>query len=163
MQGGKEFTTAFMQNYIEDYKGSSFKIEVASPPTSLQPTKVKVTALGKVYEKTVDPGKSVSFDLPKGVEMIGSKKNFPTVLIEASQEVTVLSLNYKKETADTSVVYPVKDWGTEYFIFTPMSTAGDRFSKEFSIINYKEKNFGVEVYLTAPVTFQRQKYFAGDS
>ncbi|XP_052360414.1 IgGFc-binding protein-like [Oncorhynchus keta] len=158
---GKEFATAFMQNYIEDYKGSSFKIEVASPPTSLQPTKVKVTALGKVYEKTVDPGKSVSFDLPKGVEMIGSKKNLPTVLIEASQEVTVLSLNYKKETADTSVVYPVKDWGTEYFIFTPMSTAGDRFSKEFSIINYKEKNFGVEVYLTGPVTFQRQKYFAG--
>nr|XP_046181870.1 IgGFc-binding protein-like [Oncorhynchus gorbuscha] len=158
---GKEFATAFMQNYIEDYKGSSFKIEVASPPTSLQPTEVKVTALGKVYEKTVDPGKSMSFDLPKGVEMIGSKKNLPTVLIEASQEVTVLSLNYKKETADTSVVYPVKDWGTEYFIFTPMSTAGDRFSKEFSIINYKEKNFGVEVYLTGPVTFQRQKYFAG--
>ncbi|KAM9419012.1 IgGFc-binding protein-like [Salvelinus alpinus] len=158
---GKEFATAFMQNYIEDYKGSSFKIEVASPPLSLQPTMVKVTALGKDYEKTVDPGKSVTFDLPKGVEMIGSKKNLPTVLIEASQEVTVLSFNYKKETADTSVVYPVKDWGTEYFIFTPMSTAGDRFSKEFSIINYKEKNFGVEVYLTGPVTFQRQKYFAG--
>lgn len=53
---GKEFATAFMQNYFEDHKCLSFKIEVVAPPTSLHPTKVQVTALGKVYEKTVDPG-----------------------------------------------------------------------------------------------------------
>jgi hypothetical protein len=50
-------------------KGSSFNIEVVAPPTSLHPTKVKITALGKVYEKTVDPGNGVTFDLPECVDI----------------------------------------------------------------------------------------------
>ncbi|XP_062342475.1 IgGFc-binding protein-like [Osmerus eperlanus] len=136
-----------------------FVIEVSALPSSHGSTNVKVTALGQVYQKSVDPGQGVAFQLPNGVEMKGSWNNLPTILIEASQEVTVLSLNYKEDTADTSVVYPVQEWGTEYYIFTPKGTPLETF-KEFSITNHKNQN-SVEIYLKANVRFHRRLYRAG--
>lgn len=44
----------------------------------------------------------------------------------------VAAFNYKLYTADTSVIYPVSEWGTDYYIFTPSATPLGTF-KEFSI------------------------------
>ncbi|XP_037649588.1 IgGFc-binding protein-like [Sebastes umbrosus] len=156
---GREFATSFMQNLGRDDRDARFLVEVVALPSSRGSTKVKVSAMGEVYEKEINPGNSVSFKLPDSVEITGSKKSHQTVLIEASQDVTVMSLNYKQYTADTSVIYPVKDWGTEYFIFTPSSTHRDTF-KEFSITNYKEPN-SVEIFLKGSVTFQGKYYRRG--
>lgn len=152
LPAGREFVTSFMHNLGSDGRDTRFLVEVAALPTSQGRTKVKVTAVGEVYEKEIDPGTSVSFKLSDRVEMKGSKKSHQAVLIEASQDVTVMSLNFKKYTADTSVVYPVKDWGTEYIIFTPASTHKDTF-KEFSITNHKEPN-SVEIFLQGSVRFE---------
>ncbi|XP_071356988.1 IgGFc-binding protein-like [Trachinotus anak] len=156
---GREFATSFMQNLKGDGRDTRFLVEVAALPSSQGSTKVKVTAVGEVYEKDIDPGKSVSFKLPDSVEMKGSIKSRQTVLIEASQDVTVMSLNYKQYTADTSMVYPVKDWGTEYLIFTPIGSENETF-KEFSITNHKETNT-LEIFLQGSVKFQGKFYRRG--
>lgn len=148
-----------MENLGSDGRDTRFLVEVAALPSSQGSTKVKVTAVGGVYEREINPGKSVSFKLPDSVEMKGSKKSRQAVLIEASQDVTVMSLNYKKFTADTSVVYPVKDWGTEYVIFTPYSSQTGTF-KEFSITNHKAPN-SVEIFLQGSVRFQGKYYRRG--
>ncbi|XP_045915562.1 IgGFc-binding protein-like [Micropterus dolomieu] len=159
LPAGREFATSFMQNLGSDGRDTRFLVEVAALPSSQGSTKVKVTAVGGVYEREINPGKSVSFKLPDSVEMKGSKKSRQAVLIEASQDVTVMSLNYKKFTADTSVVYPVKDWGTEYVIFTPYSSQTGTF-KEFSITNHKAPN-SVEIFLQGSVRFQGKYYRRG--
>lgn len=155
---GREFATAFMQNYNGDSDGR-FTIEVSAPPSAQGSTKVKVSAVGQVFEKDVDPGKGVSFRLPDSVEMRGSGRFDKTVVVEASQDVNVLSFNYKQDTADTSVVYPLQEWGTEYYIFTPPSYHWGTY-KEFSITNHKEHNLA-EVLLRASVKFQGNYYPAG--
>nr|XP_019957505.1 PREDICTED: IgGFc-binding protein-like [Paralichthys olivaceus] len=159
LPAGREFATSFMQNLGGDGKDSRFSVEVAALPSSQGSTNVKVTAVGEVKVMEIEPGKSVSFKLPDSVEMKGSKKSHQTVLIEASQDVSVTSLNFKQFTADTSVVYPVKDWGTEYFIFTPPSSQSDGF-KEFSITNHKEPNT-VEISLQGSVKFLGRYYRRG--
>lgn len=159
LPAGREFATSFMYNLGSDGRDTRFLVEVAALPTSQGSTMVKVTAVGAVYEKEINPGKSISFKLPNRVEMNGSKKSRQAVLIEASQDVTVMSLNFKKYTADTSVVYPVKDWGTEYIIFTPSNSQRNTF-KEFSITNHKEANT-VEIFLQGSVRFEGKYYRRG--
>ncbi|TSO05462.1 IgGFc-binding protein [Bagarius yarrelli] len=149
-----------MQNY--KYTGvPRFCVEVSSPPSSLLSTKVKVTALGKIFETTLQPGSGKSFQLPDGVEMTGSSQNKQTVQVEADQDVLVLSLNYKPDTADTSVIYPIKEWGTEYFLYTPQMGPPDQY-KEFAVTNQGIKNT-VEVQLTGSVTFAGQQYTQGST
>ncbi|KAG7278197.1 hypothetical protein CRUP_002159 [Coryphaenoides rupestris] len=155
---GREFATAFMQNLNGDSDGR-FTIEVSAALSAQGSTKVKVSAVGQVFEKDVDPGKGVSFRLPVSVEMQGSGRFDKTVVVEASQDVNVLSFNYKQDTADTSVVYPLQEWGTEYYIFTPPSYYWGTY-KEFSITNHKEHNLA-EVRLRAGVVFQGNYYPAG--
>lgn len=149
-----------MRNHGNDDRDIHFFVEVATLPSSQGRTKVKVTAANVVSEREIDPGKSFSFSLPAAVEMKGSMRSRQAVLVEASQDVAVMSLNYKKYTADTSVVYPVQDWGTEYIIFTPSSSHTGVF-KEFSITNYKEKNT-VEIFLQGSVRFEGKKYSRGN-
>ncbi|KAK2830492.1 hypothetical protein Q5P01_018423 [Channa striata] len=156
---GREFATSFMQNLGNDGRDTRFLVEVTALPSSKGSTKVKVTAMGGIYEKDISPGKTVSFKLPDSVEMTSSTKSRQTVLIEASQDITVMSLSYKPYTADTSVVYPVEEWGTEYLIFTPSSSGRDTF-KEFSITNHKEPNT-VEIFLQGSVRFQEKYYRRG--
>ncbi|CAL8298008.1 unnamed protein product [Lota lota] len=155
---GREFATAFMQNMYGD-SDARFMIEVSAPPSSQGSTNVKVSAVGQVFQKDVDPGKSVSFALPNDVEMQGSKRFDKTVVVEASQDVTVVSLNFKQDTADTSVVYPVQEWGTEYYIFTPPSFTWGTY-KEFSITNHKDHNLA-EVRLRGSAQFQGKYHRAG--
>ena len=65
------------------------------------------------------------------------------------------AFNYKLYTADTSVIYPVSEWGTDYYIFTPSATPLGTF-KEFSISNGKEKN-RVEVVPSDLLFYQRDR------
>ncbi|XP_026999588.2 IgGFc-binding protein [Tachysurus fulvidraco] len=157
---GKEFAISFMQNY--KYTGvPHFSVDVSSPPSSLLSTNVKVTALGNVFEATLQPGTGKSFLLPDGVEMTGSSQNRQTVQVEADQDVLVLSLNYKPYTADTSVIYPIKDWGTEYYLYTPQMGPPGQY-KEFSITNQGIQN-SVAILFNGMVTFAGQQYTRGST
>lgn len=150
-----------MQNYKFSGTPIRFIVDVSSPPSSLLSTKVKVTALGNVYETTLQPGNGKSFQLPEGVEMLGTTRTFQTVQVEADQDVLVLSLNYKPNTADTSVIYPVQEWGTEYYIYTPQMGPPDQY-KEFSISNQGLANT-VEIQLNGMVTWDGKQYSRGST
>lgn len=136
-----------------------FIVDVTSPPSSLLSTKVKVTALGQVFETTLQPGSGKSFQLPDGVEISGTTRTFQTVQVEADQDILVSSLNYKPDTADTSVIYPVQQWGTEYYIYTPQMGPPDQY-KEFSIANQGILNT-VEIQFNGMVTWEGQQYSQG--
>ncbi|XP_028835137.1 IgGFc-binding protein-like [Denticeps clupeoides] len=148
---GREFATAFMQNYESGYGGPRYQLRVISFSEGTK-VKVSVPTLKFNQEWTSAASEDKTINLPDNIEVTGSKKSSNTVIIESSKDVSVASFNYKLYTADSSIVYPMTEWGTEYFVFTPaMSIAGSL--AQVLLVNGKERNT-VEVYPTVLLTFQ---------
>lgn len=152
---GREFALSFMQNYAANYDTPRFQLSITAVQASAKVT-VQVPPLNFKQDITVNAGQGVTVSLPTTVEMYGSQRSANTVRIEASADVTVTSLSYKLNTADTSAVYPTSDWGTEYFIFTPAGSPPDSY-KEFALTNGKETN-KIEITPKGPITFQGRFY-----
>ncbi|XP_041082394.1 IgGFc-binding protein [Polyodon spathula] len=155
---GKEFATVFMQNYLPNYSNPRIQIQISAFHPD---TRVKVTVYKTSFqeERVLGAGQGATIQLPTNIELCDSVKSSNTVLITATKEITVVSLNYKYLTADTAVIYPVDEWGTEYYIFTPLVSPMGTF-KEMSITNYKERNT-VDVYLKGAVEFENRVYPPG--
>lgn len=147
-----------MQNYVPHYYSPRFQLYITAVQANAKVT-VQVPPLKFKQEKTLNAGETVTISLPTSVEMYGSQRSSNTVRIEASADVTVTSFNSKRYTADTSVVYPTTEWGTEYFIFTPHETPYSTY-KEFSVTNGKESN-KVEIFAQGKIWFQRRIYNRG--
>ncbi|XP_067094200.1 IgGFc-binding protein [Osmerus mordax] len=155
---GREFAMSFMENYKTSYVGARFQLQIYALQADTRVT-VKVSSLNFVKQQTLGAGQAVTVTLPDGVEMGGTELSSKTVQIESSADVTVSAFNYKLYTADTSVIYPVREWGTDYYIFTPSATPLGTF-KEFSISNGKEKN-RVAVVPSDVLFYQKRLYIAG--
>lgn len=130
---GTEFALPFLTNYNLKYR-SQFKLFITA---SQDKTKVTVSVLPLKFkeERTLKAGERFTAILPPTV-IHGTETSPNTVLIAASAKVSVTALNYKDYTAETSVLYPVTEWGRDYFMFTPSSL----YYNEFSVTNGKEKN-----------------------
>ncbi|XP_076016838.1 IgGFc-binding protein-like [Genypterus blacodes] len=152
---GKEFALSFMQNYVRNYDTPHFQLFIRALQTDAKVT-VKVPPLNFTQEKTLKAGEKVTITLPNAVELYDSQKSGNTVRIEASAHVAVTSYNSKLNTGDISVIYPMSEWGTEYFIFTPSGTTSGTF-KEFSVTNGKEAN-RVEIFPRGKIEFQNKEY-----
>ncbi|XP_069394027.1 IgGFc-binding protein isoform X1 [Paralichthys olivaceus] len=155
---GREFALSFMQNYAKNYDTPRIQLYITAVQANAKVT-VKVPPLNFKQEKILNAGEGVTITLPNNVEMYGSTKSPNTVHIQASANVTVTSINYKLYTADTSVVYPITDWGKEYFIFTPARTTFFSFT-EFAVTNGKESN-QVEIFPQGLLKFQHHFYQRG--
>ncbi|XP_057206432.1 IgGFc-binding protein isoform X2 [Triplophysa rosa] len=155
---GREFATAFMQNYLAVHEQPLFQLYISSLHSSCW-VKVNVPGLHFTQESQLAAGQGITVTLPNEVELFGSKMSRKTALIQATDDVTVTSLNSKLYTADTSLLYPMSEWGTEYFIFTP-SNSPPSMLKEFVLVNGKEQNI-VEVFLQAAVRFEGRLYGVG--
>lgn len=147
-----------MQNYAPNYDNPRFQLYITAVQANTKVT-VQVPPLNFKQEKTLNVREGFTVSLPTGVEMYGSQKSPNTVRIEASADVTVTSFSYKLYTADTSMVFPTTDWGTEYFIFTPAGTPFASF-KEFAVTNGKESN-KIEIFPQGSITFQDRVYQRG--
>ncbi|KAK1895293.1 IgGFc-binding protein [Dissostichus eleginoides] len=147
-----------MQNYAPNYESPHYQLYITAVQANAKVT-VKVPPLNFKQEKTLNAGERVTISLPTGVEMYGSKRSPNTVRIEASADVSVTSFNSKQYTADTSVVYPTTEWGTEYFIFTPASSSYGSY-KEFSVTNGKESN-KLEIFPRCTIRFEGRVYSGG--
>ncbi|XP_069057919.1 IgGFc-binding protein-like [Pleurodeles waltl] len=157
---GKKFVTVFMQNYIPKYEEATLKVLITGYSASTKVTVVlQKTSFAKVL--TVFEGETVEVQVPNTAQFIGTGKFYNTVTIQADNDISVLSVNHKKLSTATTIVYPTQDWGTEYYIVTPLDGPTDSF-KEFSIINNEEAS-NVEIHLKAEVTFQEKKYPAGST
>ncbi|XP_048357601.1 IgGFc-binding protein-like [Sphaerodactylus townsendi] len=155
---GRQFITAFMQNYKMDHPGAQFQLFISGYASS---TRVTVSIYKSQFRGNfiLTRGQTQVVTIPKYAEMPGTAKFCNTVLVEADQDVSVLALNSKQNSADTNVVYPVDSLGTEYFILTPPGD-GTGLYKEFSIIAWREA-VEVEIYLKGSVRFQQRIYKTG--
>ncbi|XP_034612354.1 IgGFc-binding protein-like isoform X3 [Trachemys scripta elegans] len=155
---GTEFITVFMQNHLSSYGSKDFKLFITGyiPGTFVTISVNKADFLTTI---TANPEQTVSVMIPAFVELAGSNTSDHTVIVRAEHEISILALNYKRYTADTTVVYPVEKLGTEYYVVTPLGNP-DGLDKQFAVVAWKDPTI-VEVYLKGAVTFQRKSYSAG--
>uniref|UniRef100_A0A672MAK9 VWFD domain-containing protein n=1 Tax=Sinocyclocheilus grahami TaxID=75366 RepID=A0A672MAK9_SINGR len=147
-----------MQNYVSPFDLPLFQLYITSLNSNCL-VKVSVPSLGFTQEVQLTAGQGFTATLPKTIELSGTRRSRKTVFIQASDDITVSSLNSKQFTADTSLVYPMSEWGTEYFVFTPTNSPPSML-KEFVLVNGKERNT-VEVFLKAVVRFEGRLYGVG--
>ncbi|XP_077196891.1 IgGFc-binding protein-like [Paroedura picta] len=155
---GREFITAFMQNYLMSVPGAEFQLFI-SGYASL--TRVTVSLYKSQFQNNfvLTQGQTQVVKIPAYVEMSGTAKSCNTILVRADQDVSVLALSSKENSADTNVVYPVSSLGTEYYVLTPVGS-GDKLYKEFSIIAWRDP-VEVDITLKGSVRFQERVYKAG--
>ncbi|XP_034612358.1 IgGFc-binding protein-like isoform X2 [Trachemys scripta elegans] len=155
---GTEFITVFMQNHLSRYGNTDFKLFITGYISGTFVT-MSVNKADFSVNITANPEQTVSVIIPAFVELVGSNTFDHTVIVRADHEISILTLNYKRYTADTTVVYPVEKLGTEYYVVTPLGNP-DGLNKQFAVVAWKDPTI-VEVYLKGAVTFQGETYSAG--
>lgn len=119
---------------------------------------VKTSISNFRQEKILRLGETFTTSIPSICELDTLNKIQCSVIVQSSADVVVTALNYKDIGADTSVVYPTSEWGTEYYIFTP----NVRNNKEFSITNGKHSNT-VKVFARGTFKYKNVFYKKGSS
>ncbi|KAJ6663859.1 hypothetical protein lerEdw1_009939 [Lerista edwardsae] len=155
---GKEFVTAFLHNSWKNLPNSKFELLI----TGHQPaTSVTVTINGTVFQAPtyVNEGQTVSVELPTTVEMLMTNIFDTTVVIQADKEISVFSHNYKTYSTGATVVYPIEQLGTLYYVVTPESDEPETF-KEFAVIA-SQFPARVNIHLKGSVRFKKRVYPAG--
>ncbi|XP_067316770.1 IgGFc-binding protein-like isoform X1 [Anolis sagrei] len=154
---GREFVTTFLQNGLPRTLKGDFKLLITgyAPATTIT-ISMKRPALR--VGVNVNAGHTLSVKIPPEAEMVGSGIFDNTLTVRADRDISILSLNYKPHSADTTIVYPVTSLGTEYYVVTP-SVGTDRY-REVAIVAWEETT-SVDVYLKGMVTFQGKPYTRG--
>ncbi|CAM4677740.1 unnamed protein product [Lepidochelys olivacea] len=154
---GREFITAFMQNGLQQTLNSDFRLLITgyAPATSIT-ISMKKPALRVSLQ--VNAGQTATVIIPPNAEMVGAKVFDNTVVVRADYDVSVLSLNSKPNSADTTPVYPVQSLGMEYYVVTPTMRM-DRYG-EVAIVAW-EGPTTVDVHLKGAVIFQGKTHLGG--
>ncbi|XP_027690223.2 IgGFc-binding protein [Chelonia mydas] len=154
---GREFITAFMQNGLQQTLNSDFQLLITGyAPTTSITISMKKPALRVSLQ--VNAGQTATVIIPPNAEMVGAKVFDNTVVVQADYDVSVLSLNSKPNSADTTPVYPVQSLGMEYYVVTPTMRM-DRYG-EVAIVAW-EGPTTVDVYLKGAVIFQGKTHLGG--
>ncbi|CAH2318254.1 c-binding -like [Pelobates cultripes] len=153
---GTEFVTAFMQNYQTTYSVANFQLIITGYSASTTVT-ITMNSFKKVVN--VEERSTVTVQIPANAELPGTSKTNNVVYIQANKDISVLTLNDKYQSSDTSVIFPVSDLGTDYYIVTPLGGPPDAF-KEFAVISAGTRT-NVDIFLKGSVTYDRKVYPAG--
>ncbi|XP_054553156.1 IgGFc-binding protein [Talpa occidentalis] len=155
----EEFLTAFLQNYRSGYSQASLHLFLTS--MSAKPASVFIFshADGTSQEITVRPGQSVMANISSKAEMIGSKIFHHAVVVRSDRAISVQAVNSKPNSAELTLLQPVRALGTEYFVFTPPGSSTQNV-KEFAVVA-GPANTTIHVNLKGAVTFQGKFYPAG--
>ncbi|XP_055655119.1 IgGFc-binding protein-like isoform X1 [Falco peregrinus] len=154
---GEEFVVAFMQNGLQQTLNSDFKLLITgySPFTSIT-ISMKKPGLRMTVQATM--GQTIAVKIPPQAEMVGSKIFDNTVVVRANNAISLVMVNEKPTSVDSTVVYPVHSWGTKYHVVTP-NVGTDRYG-EFVVAAWDEPTTA-DVHLKATVTYQGQSYPRG--
>lgn len=154
---GEDFVVAFMQNGLQQTLNSDFKLLITgySPFTSVT---ISMKKPGLRMTVQASAGQTILVKVPPQAEMVGSKIFDNTVVVRANNAISVVMVNEKPTSVDSTVVYPVHGWGTEYHIVTP-NVGTDRYG-EFVVAAWDEPTV-VDVHLKAAVTYQGRSYPRG--
>uniref|UniRef100_A0A8D0LBF9 Uncharacterized protein n=1 Tax=Sphenodon punctatus TaxID=8508 RepID=A0A8D0LBF9_SPHPU len=150
---GREFVTAYMENYDSTPSESEVQIHGYSASTS-----VWISDGSFNTSINVRQGEMVRVKLPPSVEILGNEKFSNVIRIKADNDITVVSFNNEEFSSETTVLYPVPVLGNEYYIVTPPSSG----RREFSIMTHKEPST-IEIHVKGQLTFQGQEYNNGDT
>ncbi|XP_075135248.1 IgGFc-binding protein-like [Leptodactylus fuscus] len=155
---GRKFITFFLQNGIND---RPLRREIQVTAASAR-AKVSVSLSKSDFKKemTVEKGQTAVIPIPTSMEMKGTGSGTDTVKIESNVDITVMSKNYKGNSGDKALIYPVDQMGLEYYIITPPSGPKDQY-KEFIIISH-ENPTTVDIYPKIPITWNGINYSKGD-
>ena len=125
----------------------------------LSDTNVVVTDNNSPFEKqlSMQGGESETVEVPTDMEDRPLDINYKMVIIRSDKFITIVSSN-QKNPLDTSLVYPVTEWGQEYFVFTPLVTGYPKGASVFS----GPDAISVTVELKCAATFQDKPYQSGD-
>lgn len=121
-----------MTNYVWDNKANLqlFITAVQDHATVI----VKTSYFDFQKTKTLRLGETFTVTVPPNCEL--HQRNRCTVTVSSSADVTITALNNKFRTGDTTLVYPITELGTEYYVMTP----NGNFKEEFSVTNGKDTN-----------------------
>ncbi|XP_042296348.1 IgGFc-binding protein-like [Sceloporus undulatus] len=155
---GKEFVTVFLHNWQPVQNTRLVLLITGHHPA----TSVTVTIKIPMFQRTiaVNEGQMVSVELPTSVEMVGTDLFDATVLIQSDKDISVFSLSYKGYSPGATVVYPVQQLGTQYYVITPPGDISGTF-KEFAVVAYQTST-RVDIHLTGTVIFKGQTYTGGN-
>ncbi|KAM4703003.1 IgGFc-binding protein-like [Rhinophrynus dorsalis] len=144
-----------MQNAFSQLSQQKYEFRVTGHHDN---TSVKVTVFGGAYSRNFSIGsrKTISVQLPISVEIRGILTFNNTVFIKSDKPITVLALNAKFHSAETTIVYPLTSLGTDYYLITPKDGISGSF-KVFSILASKEQTTA-DISLKGSVHFQGQTY-----
>lgn len=154
---GRYFVTAFLENGMPKVAGH-FKLFLIGyhDATSITVTipKSKFREVVALHRKQV-----VTVQLPSHVQMVGTNIFPSTVVVKSSKLISVMSLNSKETSTETTIVYPLFFLGKKYFVITPTGHPTGSF-QEFAVVACQQAT-NVDIYLRGQVTFKGQVYPAG--
>ncbi|XP_014651575.1 PREDICTED: IgGFc-binding protein [Ceratotherium simum simum] len=156
---GKEFLTAFLQNYQPGYSKSYLYLLLSSLSDSPASVSILSQADSTSQNVTVRPGESVIVNISAKAEMVGSKVFKHAVVVHSDRTISVQAVNFKPNTVEVTRLQPVRALGTEYFVLTPPGTSAQNL-KEFAVVA-GAAGASVSVQLKGAVTFQGKIYAAG--
>ncbi|XP_056410209.1 IgGFc-binding protein-like [Hyla sarda] len=156
---GTYFLTMFMQNTNSaESPGWEMLVTGTSPSTS-----VTISVNKSNFMKTVKVGKgeTVTIEIPNPLEKKGTGLSPRSISIKASAEITVMTRNYKKTSGDVASIYPVDQWGVEYYIITPYNGPSNQYT-EFGVLA-SDTATSVTMVLSGAVQFNGKNYQKGDT
>ncbi|XP_073426567.1 IgGFc-binding protein-like [Dendrobates tinctorius] len=154
---GDEFITTFMQNGPPNVSNQNKDLRISGTKDK---TNVTIQDLGGSYLKTISVGNktTVSVTLPESVEIRGNMNFKNVIYVTSDAPISIISLNSRYQSAETSVVYPLTALGTEYYLVTPKTGASGT-SKVFAVMAGKE-DASVEIHTKGSVQVNGQRHAA---
>ncbi|XP_033014606.1 uncharacterized protein LOC117051988 [Lacerta agilis] len=157
---GKQFVTAFMQNF-ETSRASETNFQLLlTGHHNLTEVTVSVSRSAFRESYSVGEGEMVPVQIPETAEMKGSTTFDQSVLIQADKDISAVLLYRKLYSVATTALYPSHELGTTYYVVTPSSTKPTIYLKEFAVIA-AHSPVTVRIFLKGNVIFGGASYAAG--
>ncbi|KAE8594547.1 hypothetical protein XENTR_v10019684 [Xenopus tropicalis] len=156
---GKEFALVFMENSLPNVSMPHLKVFLSG---FFSGTEVQVRLPNGSFEKVISlsPGSMEKVELPAELEILQCSRSNMTIRISSNKDISVSAANEKPSSTGVFLVYPVTDWGTEYYIVTPDRGPANTFA-QIAIVNGPLMN-PIEVDLEGYVQFEGRIYSPGE-
>ncbi|OCT71130.1 hypothetical protein XELAEV_18038039mg [Xenopus laevis] len=148
-----------MQNFLPNTSMAHLEVFLTG---FFSETQVKVWLPNGSFEKVVSLsyGSIAKVELPADLEILHCSRSNVTIRISSNKEISVSAANEKPTSASVFHVYPVIDWGTEYYMVTPDHGPASTFA-QIAIINGPIVN-QIKVELKGYVQFEDMIYQPGE-
>ncbi|XP_066465360.1 IgGFc-binding protein-like [Eleutherodactylus coqui] len=154
---GTKFITTFLQNGPSSFSNQKKEIRLTGTEDK---TNVTVESIDGSYSRRLTLGSrtTISMPLTESAENRGNTRILNAVLISSTKPISVLSMNSRYKSAETTAVLPLSALGTEYFAMTPTTGASDSFKVCAVIASTEEAS--VEIHTKGSVQVDGKRYAA---